>query len=326
MTAWALMMAHKEESFYENIQKRSEDPEHVQDLRDGTVGSRDSIFPHTLEELPKEYSVRLCQVISRCLRYKPERRMSLEKLRRATDDNLSRLDRMYGDEIRKDKDAIADEFKLEYTTEDSDEWARYAIGQDFVPPRKRRKTDSAGKFEERLSRLVTNWAPEAVHPRPSTEVQDDVLNLVDDLISSSKEEAIETFRQREAYLTAWRYLCSSIRKYTSSQRDVYVADDITIEVLRRSLERNTKREVLMLLHETVLELALEAASEDRKNGLQTLQHAVMWGLVLWDINAEPVTPRLSDKTEMHRGVASFILDQPSGVPMHEDADSDVSII
>jgi hypothetical protein len=49
--------------------------------------------------------------------------MSLEKLRRASDDNLSRLDRMYGDEIRKDKDAIADEFKLEYTTEDSDEWA-----------------------------------------------------------------------------------------------------------------------------------------------------------------------------------------------------------
>jgi hypothetical protein len=162
MTAWALMMAHKEESFYENIQKRSEDPEHVQDLRDGTVGSRDSIFPQTLEQLPKEYSVRLCQVISRCLRYNPERRMSLEKLRRASDDNLSRLDRMYGDEIRKDKDAIADEFKLEYTTEDSDEWARYAIGQDFVPPRKRRKTDSAGEFEERLSRLVTNWASEAV--------------------------------------------------------------------------------------------------------------------------------------------------------------------
>ncbi|KAB2104273.1 hypothetical protein AG0111_0g7847 [Alternaria gaisen] len=325
MTAWALMMAHKEENFYEHVQERSRDPDHVDDLRDGTAGSKDSIFPQTLEEIPEEYSVRLCQVISRCLRYNPKRRMSLEVLRRVSDDNLSRLDRMYGEEIRKGKDAIADEFKLEYTKEDSDEWARYAISQEFVPPRKRRKTDSAGEFEERLTSLVTIWASEAVHPHPSTEVQDDVLNLVDDLISNSTVEAIEIFREREAYLTAWQYLCSSIRKYTSSQRDVYVADDITIEVLREPLERNTKRAVLMLLHETVLEVALEAASEDRKNGLQTLQHAVMWGLVLWDINAEPVTPRLSDKTEMHRGVASFILDQPSGVLMHEDADSDVSI-
>jgi hypothetical protein len=147
MTAWALMMSHKEESFYENVQKRSEDPEHVKALRKGTVRSRDSIFPQTLEQLPKEYSVRLCQVISRCLRYNPARRMSLEKLRRVSDDNLSRLDRMYGDEIRKDKDAIAEEFRLEYTKEDSDEWAQYAIGQEFAPPRKRRKTDSAGEFK-----------------------------------------------------------------------------------------------------------------------------------------------------------------------------------
>ncbi|RYN62911.1 hypothetical protein AA0118_g5020 [Alternaria tenuissima] len=325
MTAWALMMAHKEESFYENVQERSKDPEHVKDLRNGTVGSTDSIFPQTLEEIPQEYSVRLCQVISRCLRYNPERRMSLEKLRRVSDDNLSRLDRMYGEEIRKGKDAIADEFKLEYTNEDSDEWAQYAIGQEFVPPRKRRKTDSAGEFEERLTSLLIDWASEAIYPRPSTEVQDEVLKHVDNLISSSSEKAIEIFREREAYLTAWQYLCSSIGRYTSSQRDVYVATDITIEVLQESLERNTKREVLMLLRETVLELALEAASGDQKTGLYALQHVVMWGLVLLEINAEPVTPRLGDKTEMHRGMASFILDQPSGVPVHEDADPDVSI-
>ena len=325
MTAWALMMAHKEESLYENVQKRSEDPDHVEDLRKGNVRSRDSIFPQTLEELPKEYSVRLCQVISRCLRYNPERRMSLEKLRRVSDDNLSRLDRMYGDEIRKDKDAIAEEFRLEYTTEDSDEWAQYAIGQEFAPPRKRRKTDSAGEFEERLTSLVTKWASKAVYPRPSTEVQDEVLKHVDNLISSSTEEAIRIFRERKAHLTAWQYLCSSIGRYTSSQRDVYVATDITIEALQESLERKTKRAVLMLLRETVLELALEAASGDQKTGLHTLQHVVMWGLVLLEINAEPVTPRLSDKTEMHRGMASFILDQPSGVPVHEDADPDVSI-
>ncbi|KAH8634332.1 hypothetical protein IG631_09732 [Alternaria alternata] len=79
----------------------------------------------------------------------------------------------------------------------------------------------------------------------------------------------------------------------------------------------------MLLRETVLELALESASGDQKTSLHTLQHVVMWGLVLLEINAEPVTPRLSDKTEMHRGMASFILDQPSDVPVHEDADPDV---
>ena len=250
--------------------------------------------------------------------------MSLEVLRRVSDDNLSRLDRMYGEEIRKGRDAIADEFKLEYAKEDSDEWAQYAIGQEFVPPRKRRKTDSAGEFEERLTRLVTNWASKAVYPRPSTEVQDEVLKHVDNLISSSTEEAIRIFRERKAYLTAWQYLCSSIGRYTSSQRDVYVATDITIEALQESLERKTKKAVLMLLRETVLELALKSASGDQKTGLHTLQHVVMWGLVLLEINAEPVTPRLSDKTEMHRGMASFILDQPSGVPVREDADPDVS--
>ena len=75
------MMAHKEESFYENVKERSKNPEHVQNLRDGNVGSRDSIFPQTLGEIPAEYSVRLCQVISRCLRYNPKRRMPLEVLR-----------------------------------------------------------------------------------------------------------------------------------------------------------------------------------------------------------------------------------------------------
>jgi hypothetical protein len=176
-----------------------------------------------------------------------------------------------------------------------------------------------------LTRLVTNWASKAVYPRPSTEVQDEVLKHVDNLISSSTEEAIRIFRERKAYLTAWQYLCSSIGRYTSSQRDVYVATGITIEALQESLERKTKKAVLMLLRETVLELALESASGDQKTGLHTLQHVVMWGLVLLEINAEPVTPRLSDKMEMHRGMASFILDQPSGVPVHEDADPDLSI-
>ncbi|KAL1794393.1 hypothetical protein ACET3X_007814 [Alternaria dauci] len=322
MTVWALMMAHTGMNVYEEVQELSEDPKHVRRLKENKIKSKDSIFPQMLEDLPKEYSVRLCQVLSRCLRYNPKERMSLEILQKASEDNLSRLDRMYGDEIRKQEDAIADEFKLAYTTEDSEEWAQYAIGQKFVPPRKRRKADNTDASEQRLTSLVTDWASETGYPRPSAMVQDDVLELVDNLISSSMEEAIQRFRERKGYLTSWQHLCSSIRKRVPSQRGVYVATNVTDEALRASLQRDSKRAVLILFRDTVLGSALVTASEDEKSGFGTLQHAVMWGLVLLEINAEPVTPRLSDKTEMHRGMVSFILDQPSGVPIHEDADSD----
>ncbi|KAG9186085.1 NIMA-related kinase 2 [Alternaria panax] len=156
MTAWGLMMAHKGENVYENAQKRSENAEHVDDLKNNTAKSKDGALPETLEELPKEYSVRRCQAISRCLRYTSKHRISLEALQNVINDNLSRLDRMYGDEVRKQSDAIADEFKLEYTTEDSDECARHAIGQKFEPPRKRRKIDGASAYEENLISLVTD--------------------------------------------------------------------------------------------------------------------------------------------------------------------------
>ncbi|KAI4667087.1 uncharacterized protein J4E79_001770 [Alternaria viburni] len=339
MTAWALMVAHKdsEETFYKRAKDRTDNWYSNEKLREGNVG-KDGVFPTMLEDLPKEYSVRLCKLVSSCLRYHPKRRPSLDRLRQDIDRNLSKLDRMYGDEIHKPVDAIAQDFKLEFSKDDSNEWALYAPGKEHVSFRKRRKRANTGALDGKLTDLVASWKSKTRDAQSSAVAQGHVLDLVDGIVNSSPDDEVKALREHEPHLIAWRFLFSSMRKRTSSEASVYNATQNTEEVLRETFQSDTKRAVLAKLRGTIVPIAIRTAESDAQEGaddttdiksFDTLKHAIEWGVVLLDIGGEPGTPRLREKTEMHRGMLDFLFDQPfdlfpPGKSGADEADADDS--
>jgi hypothetical protein len=330
MTAWALMVAHEDKDFYGEAVARCKKWKDLDALRNGNIDLTESIFPHSLDKLPEEYSVSLCQLISDCLRYNPENRPSLKIMRESVGRHLTKLDRMYGDEIGKAKDTIADEFKLDFETGDSNDWALYAPGQTFEPPRKRRKTDNAGAFEDEWNDVIEEWEYTVRLPT-SREADRDALDSIDDIINNLSRVEIVGFRNSSPHLNAWRYLFTSIRQRTYPEAAVhrFGLGGNGKEDPRETFKHETKRAVLNMLRNTVIPIAIntaveiadEAAEEDAENiesvseitSLKTLLHAIKLGLVLLDIGAEPKRPRLSGKTGMHRGVIDFLFRQPSGV-------------
>ncbi|KAI4633858.1 uncharacterized protein J4E87_001024 [Alternaria ethzedia] len=334
MTTWALMVAHnKGTDFYDEADERCKTWVYNDELKKGNVSQKEGIFPRRLSELPKEYSVGLCEVVSECLRYDPDGRPSLEKLRKVIDDQLARLDRMYGDEIKKPEGTIVDDFKLAYTPEESDTWAQFALGQTVEPPRKRRKTDDAGAFKDELAKVINDWKSKSRYP-VSGAADRDALSSVDQIINDWKPESIVKFRANLPQLHAWRYLSTCIRKRTSPEAYVYRYDNDNEQDPSETLKRDNKRTVLETLRDVVVPIAKnvarivasEAAEENGEEAthaeiegtpnmisLDTLRHAIEWGLVLLNVGVEPRNPRLSEKTEMHRGMLDFLFKEPSGV-------------
>lgn len=181
LVAWGLMRAYPEEVSEVHAANRQEcESWHgIEKLQKGTITQKDGAFPVELDNLPSGYSVDLCRLIGRCLRYHPSVRPSLPEMMAEIDNNLAKLDRMYSNELRKDQDTIAPGFHLLFTDE-YEQWNAFAIDQPYQPIKKRRKTSNAGEHTADYATLVTDWADIATYPRPTVEDQGRALDVLDD--------------------------------------------------------------------------------------------------------------------------------------------------
>jgi hypothetical protein len=284
------MEAHENKNFHERTKKICENWVDNQELWYGTLNREASAFPQNLKELPRGYNSDLYEVVSDCLKFHHEERPNLEDLKKTIDNNLAKLDRMYGEEIRKSENSIMDDFKLEYKKEERDEWALFSVGGKFPPPRKRRRVEIPGALEARLLELANDWNSGT---RISTWSAADYgeLDIIDIMIESSDRNNIPEFRDHRPNRLAWRYLFSCVSKRMSPKSDVYDSAGFTREEVQESLKHETKRTVLTMFRDTALRIAIETdkdAAEEadqeiiedtvedsaERISLKTLRHAV----------------------------------------------------
>ncbi|KAH3967465.1 hypothetical protein HBI24_132720 [Parastagonospora nodorum] len=74
--------------------------------------------------------------------------------------------------------------------------------------------------------------------------------------------------------------------------------------------KTVPQRVLPLIIQMILEFRDNRAYHDLQEAINVLEHAVKWSLALLQYDAEPRTPLLEKKTEMHRGFRDWIFIHP----------------
>jgi serine/threonine protein kinase len=276
----------------------------------GNEGLIDASFPNT----PGLYSFGLIRFLQRCLRYKPENRPSLAEMRTTIAENIARLDGLYGDEIMKPKGEI---FQHHVVLTDGvpalDALDAFAMGQQYEPPRKRRRINVENEDVATYRQFIAEWVSmESSGPQPSVKQQ---TEIIENLAKCGRESQTDAIRQsveygslRHTYAYLYNCLLSRVRSegpYTARRNDIE-------EEFEESVEPQAKIHVLECLRDHIIPELLddETIKEDLQPALRVLEHVVRLTLFLQSVNGEPLTPVYPNKTELHRGFVDWLFINP----------------
>jgi hypothetical protein len=258
------------------------------------------------------YSVGLLRFVEHCLRYLPASRPSLAEMKTTIDLNINRLGRLYGAEIRKGQDEIAEDHRV-YLTNEVDKWRPFAIGQDYEPPRKRRKITLDAAADAEYSKIFEDWNNATVFPRPEMPTHAAVLLSMAARVRVSAHQEINELHDDASYKYSYDYLMACLKARTAPDAPVDIITEYTSDDFLPSFGATIKTEVICRIADLMIPELLEDESlSEQHDAIRVLQQVVRWATFVLGLDAEPTAPELKDKTEMHRAFRDWIFIQPSG--------------
>lgn len=271
-----------------------------------------SIIPDNFELIPEKYSLKLLRVIKSCLVYHPDHRMELYQLESIVNAELASLDRLYGDLYKKDVDDVDDGHKI-LQSEENKQYDKFAIGQRYNPPRKRRRLDPTTEQDTAYRGLVVEWSNQTAYPRPDLASQARLITVIEDFVKSSEDARIKDMRTDKSMHHCFQYLFACLKPriapdapvahVTSWDEEEGLEDAFQSAEYRREVLKTLGGEIAM----TLLGNKKHAAPND---ALHALDHVVRWAQLLLEMDGEPNKPYMEGKTELHRGFRDWIFIHP----------------
>jgi hypothetical protein len=269
------------------------------------------------------YSIGLINLIRDCLNYHPDERPDLYTMKSTIDTAISRLDELYGDAIKRPRERTA----MGHTVLLEDErWSAFDIGQQYEPPRKRRKV-----FMDPLTDIVADdyikhvakWSDEAQYPRPSPEQQAEAIQAIEDFLNLKRNS--HHFDEDPKLRYCFQYLRTCLFQRVAPDAPTHVVTTWHA-ALPHSFTLSAKKELLRLIRGYVIPRLLEKDDSPIELGdaLRVMDHAAQWGGFLLDLGGEHKSPALDDKTELHRGFRDWVMIDPfdkNRVPSESDLHS-----
>jgi hypothetical protein len=257
------------------------------------------------------YSIGLIRFVQRCLKFNPEERHTPFEMKLRIDGTVARLDGLYGDEIKKPRDTIAAGHKV--LVEDK-KWQSFDIGQQYEPPRKRRRVSISQGISRNYNALVERWSDVSRYPRPNLGQQAQVVFAIDKHIADPEDsDILEDARLRHC----WHYLRACILHRVDPNSSTHVVTQWKGKMVT-SFELPAKRDILVRLEKMVIPTLLSDDSLGAlHDAIRVLEHVVEWSAILVDANGNIGTPFLEKKTELHRGFRDWIFIHPYDVDRND---------
>jgi hypothetical protein len=263
-----------------------------------------------LEQFSGMHTLGLIRLVDQCLQYRPEARPSLQAMKATIDVNLTRLDRLYGNEIKKPAENIAAGHQLHYS-KDVESLKRFAIGQEYVSPNKRRRVDLSDVHETEYRALIDDWKDVARYPRPDAASQKGLIDAINDLYQHSTNAAIASINEDESLRYAYEYMLSCLRNRLDENGEFSYHRTLDDEDLQISFEHGIKRELLRHMQEHFVPLLRDGNPPiGVLNAITAFTHALGWALFISERRGEPMRPQLVDKTQVHRALRDWVLIHP----------------
>ena len=274
-----------------------------------------------LEHHPDIYSSGLIRLIQRCLHYEPESRPELLEMKNIADAQLRRLELLYGDEIKKVKEAIAEPHRV-WSSAVGEPAKPFAIGSRHSSPRKRRRIDLDDGNLLAYQAIVDDWIVTMSSPQPSFASQAIIIEAMTNSADNSEDDEIRGLIDDGDLRHSFHYLISClstrvapnapvhhIREWGEGEKEAFMSVQDSLRKGIRYLEP-VKQRVLALIGKIISEFRENRAYHDLQEPINVLEHAVKWSTALLQHDAEPRTPLLEKKTEMHRGFRDWIFIHP----------------
>ncbi|KAH7409793.1 hypothetical protein DE146DRAFT_710204 [Phaeosphaeria sp. MPI-PUGE-AT-0046c] len=270
-----------------------------------------SLISNDLNDVPVMYSIKLARLVQRCLYYHPDHRYDLEDLEGEVDTELARLDRLYGEMYRKDVNELDDGQKI-CKSDDHKAFEKFAIGQPYNPPRKRRRLSPSAEQDTAYRAVVADWADEHVYPRPDSAAQAGLIAAMQKFVESSDIAHLEELRNDKSVHHCFQYLLSCLKHRITPDAPVAHVTDWAEEGLEAAFKTNDFRTgVLTRMSSAIVpELLGDAEHADIHDAVTALGHVIRWATLLLDMNGEPNNINMADKTELHRAFRDWIFIHP----------------
>jgi len=258
-------------------------------------------------EIPGDYSIGLIRFVQHCLRLLPWKRPGLQEMRDTINANLQRLDRLYGDEIKKGQEDLDESHKV-YVSSDIDDYRDFDVGQEYEPPTKRRRVTISGAENNEYRAIVDDWADTDKYPRPTLEFQAAVIDAIERCVHES-----DTYVDA-SHLPTYHYLLQCLRSRITPEAAIDIVTERENDEFLLAFGKEAKTEVL----DRIVQYIIPKLQEDETLGehgdaVQALTHAVQWAAFLVKEDGEPEMPKLREKTEIHRALRDWIFIIPDGV-------------
>lgn len=259
---------------------------------------------------PSIYTVALISFVDHCLHYEPTKRPTLREMKAEIDRHVQRFDRLYGDEIKKSKDTISHDHEVRVDTKLMD-FTPYVIGEEYQPPRKRRRIDISDGRGAAYRAVVTRWENTTIRPDPMTEAR--LVEIMEAELDRSQNEKIQMIYDEGSWYHSFKYLLSCLRYRVNKDDGTFdVVDNWEDDdVLNAFNEIEPRTEVLRRIRDYMIpDLLADKNYADLRDAIGVLQHVVDWSILLLNWKGEPNKPLLEKKTELHRGFRDWIFIHP----------------
>ncbi|KAH7409791.1 kinase-like domain-containing protein [Phaeosphaeria sp. MPI-PUGE-AT-0046c] len=274
--------------------------------------------PSSLNELEPQYSVHLYQTLARCLMTRPDDRYSLDELKKIINLERLRIDRRYGDELKRSHDEMDDDFAVQLTKEQKDSRG-FTLATRFSPAKKRRKVnldELSDELRTQIADLVRDWNDPDDYAKLT---KHELMPMIEDL--KNRAEGGMSLDENTPEYVAMRYFISTLCKYVSKSIPAYVywKQDWKFE-FADPLSIGHRRFVLEHILDDVIP-ALEQSQSNTLDAVRILEHAIEWGIMLITADGEPRESKLIEPSVLHLAVHQFVFKTPTGAFGHEEMGS-----
>jgi hypothetical protein len=165
-------------------------------------------------------------------------------------------------------------------------------------------------------------------PQPSLASQARIVVAMTNSADNSDNDAIRDLIDDDDLRHSFHYLISClsirvdpnapvhhIREWEEGEQEAFMSVQDSLRKGIGYLEP-VKQRVLPLIAKMISEFRENRAYDDIQEAINVLEHAVKWSTALLQHDAEPRTPLLEKKTEIHRGFRDWIFIHPH--PTEED--------
>ncbi|KAF1915765.1 kinase-like domain-containing protein [Ampelomyces quisqualis] len=268
-----------------------------------------SFLTDEMDNFSDIHSLGLIRLVNQCLQYRPADRPTLQDMKYKIDANIERLDRMYGDEIKKKGKAIASEHTVLYG-QNNKRRNEFNIGNGYEPPRKRQRIHLTAQQATEYRTLVDSWADTTRYPRPDSASQTNLVRTIDHAVGNSQDEEITKIYDNDSLRHAYNYMLSCMR-YRLDEDATFSWYTEWNDDLQKSFTQKNKVALLRHLHKILVSKLLnDSHTIELEHAIRAFEHALEWALFLLEKQGEPLTPVLDEKTQIHRALRDWIFVHP----------------